>query len=178
MCFYETGIEAILKIDYQQYLGNIWFLLLLLHSFRLLLNLTEWISLPSIRKEFSSCSIVDFIDAFMPISARIPTLAAVLAELKRSLAARVEGCLHLHHRTCKVGEYVERSLASVSDNAYEVGKYGAELKELYNLNCCANCHKGNIMTLKLCSKCKKILYCNRECQKTHYPIHKPECKSN
>ena len=122
--------------------------------------------------------IVDFVDAFVPVSSKIPTLPVILSELKRSLTARVEGSLHLHHKGCRVGEYVEKSLASVNDNAYEVGKYGAELKELYYLNCCANCRKGNIMTLKLCSKCKKVLYCNRDCQKAHYPIHKPECKTS
>jgi hypothetical protein len=157
-------------------IGNRWFSVLILHTFRVLLNLTEWIGLQSIRKEYSQCHIVEFVDAFVPVASRIPTLPLVLAELKRSLAARVEGSLHLHHKSCSVGRYIEQSLATVSDNAYEIGKYGAELRELYYLNSCAYCRKGNIMTLKLCSKCKKVLYCNRDCQKAHYPSHKPNCK--
>lgn len=174
--FAENLFEAILKINYTQYVENKWFSMLILHSFRMLLNLTEWIGLQSIRKEYSQCMIVDFIDAFANIASKVPTLPTILAELKRSLTARVEGVLHLHHNSCQVGKYVEHSITSINDNAYEVGKYGAELKELYDLNCCANCHKGNIMTLKLCSKCKKVLYCNKECQKIHFPLHKSECK--
>jgi hypothetical protein len=31
--------------------------------------------------------------------------------------------------------------------------------------------------LQKCAKCKDISYCSKECQKTHWPKHKKECKT-
>jgi hypothetical protein len=42
-----------------------------------------------------------------------------------------------------------------------------------NKNCQIKCGQ-----LSLCGKCKKIHYCSRECQKTHWPVHKPICKKS
>jgi len=43
---------------------------------------------------------------------------------------------------------------------------------------CANCGKGeeNSKSLKACTACKLVKYCNRECQIAHRPQHKKECK--
>lgn len=164
-----------MKIEYSVYLSEQWFQYLILHSFRVLLSVTEWIGFQRIRKEFLTCRVEEFIKAFSPAADVIPTLSLIFVELKRNLIT-VEGNLHFHHKSCAVGKWIERTLEAVSDNAYEFGKYGKEVKKLFNLNCCAYCYKGTIGTLKLCSKCKNILYCGRECQKAHYPIHKTECK--
>ena len=45
-------------------------------------------------------------------------------------------------------------------------------------NVCANCGKGEEtgITLKACTACKLVKYCNRECQIAHRPQHKRECK--
>ena len=44
--------------------------------------------------------------------------------------------------------------------------------------CCANCGKGEESSgdLKACTACKLVKYCNRDCQITHRPLHKKECK--
>jgi len=43
---------------------------------------------------------------------------------------------------------------------------------------CANCGKGeeNTHSLKACTACRMVKYCNRECQIAHRPQHKKECK--
>jgi len=43
---------------------------------------------------------------------------------------------------------------------------------------CANCGKGeeSTNTLKACTACKMVKYCNRECQIAHRPQHKKECR--
>ena len=45
-------------------------------------------------------------------------------------------------------------------------------------NICANCGKGeeSANSLKACTACKMVKYCNRECQIAHRPQHKKECK--
>ena len=45
-------------------------------------------------------------------------------------------------------------------------------------NICANCGKGEESTnsLKACTACKLVKYCNRECQIAHRPQHKKACK--
>ncbi|KAM6496240.1 hypothetical protein JOM56_008946 [Amanita muscaria] len=47
-------------------------------------------------------------------------------------------------------------------------------------NTCAKCNLGpedwTSEKLKLCSKCRTVYYCNKECQNNHWPIHKPMCK--
>lgn len=46
------------------------------------------------------------------------------------------------------------------------------------LNICANCGKGEegSVSLKGCTACKLVKYCNRDCQITHRPQHKKACK--
>ena len=46
------------------------------------------------------------------------------------------------------------------------------------LTICANCGKGedNDNSLKFCTACKMVKYCNRECQIAHRPQHKKACK--
>ena len=47
-----------------------------------------------------------------------------------------------------------------------------------NDNMCANCGKGEeeSVALKNCEACKMVKYCSRDCQKTHCPQHKKECR--
>ena len=40
---------------------------------------------------------------------------------------------------------------------------------------CAACGKAGD-ELKMCTACKMVKYCNRDCQKTHWSMHKAECK--
>jgi hypothetical protein len=41
---------------------------------------------------------------------------------------------------------------------------------------CATC--GEEKASKKCSKCKEVQYCDRECQRLHWFIHKKECNRN
>ena len=45
-------------------------------------------------------------------------------------------------------------------------------------NICANCGKGeeNCSKLQKCGACLSVKYCSRECQATHRPQHKQDCK--
>ena len=47
-----------------------------------------------------------------------------------------------------------------------------------SLSMCANCGKGEEENgiLKSCNACKLVKYCSRDCQITHRPMHKKECK--
>lgn len=38
---------------------------------------------------------------------------------------------------------------------------------------CATC--GEELAIKKCSKCKNTQYCNRNCQRLHWFVHKKEC---
>uniref|UniRef100_A0A5K3F7Z9 MYND-type domain-containing protein n=1 Tax=Mesocestoides corti TaxID=53468 RepID=A0A5K3F7Z9_MESCO len=43
-------------------------------------------------------------------------------------------------------------------------------------NYCAEClTPASPQPLSRCSKCRHVFYCNRVCQKTHWPVHKREC---
>jgi hypothetical protein len=43
-------------------------------------------------------------------------------------------------------------------------------------NCCAECGVDGGVSLKICKACMHVKYCNAECQRTHWPTHKKECK--
>ena len=48
-----------------------------------------------------------------------------------------------------------------------------------SITMCANCGKGEEdegNSLKFCGACKLVKYCSRQCQATHRPQHKKECK--
>lgn len=41
---------------------------------------------------------------------------------------------------------------------------------------CSNCNKeDSVKALRLCSLCKSVMYCNKECQKAHWISHKSTC---
>lgn len=43
--------------------------------------------------------------------------------------------------------------------------------------CCGYCNTFSpIEKFRVCSRCKKIHYCSRECQKAHWPFHKRHCE--
>ena len=44
-----------------------------------------------------------------------------------------------------------------------------------DLHTCAYCHKVSEEELKFCAKCRKVVYCNRDCQKKAWKAHKKIC---
>ena len=42
---------------------------------------------------------------------------------------------------------------------------------------CSYCSKLSFTTMK-CGNCKKVPYCNRTCQRAHWPVHKKQCLSD
>ena len=43
-------------------------------------------------------------------------------------------------------------------------------------HCCAECCEKGGFSLKACKSCMQVRYCNAECQKNHWPMHKAACK--
>lgn len=50
------------------------------------------------------------------------------------------------------------------------------LSEPFVQNTCSSC--GSSGDLKRCLRCRKVQYCNQECQKKHFPSHKVDCKAS
>jgi hypothetical protein len=59
------------------------------------------------------------------------------------------------------------------------------MESVENEKQCAGCGKEEgkqeggeeVVDLKMCSRCKKVYYCSRECQKKNYRVHKRYCIS-
>lgn len=80
-------------------------------------------------------------------------------------------------RECTVFQQVVRQLASKENNltALEVLKQAINgQRGFQDLDCfCSTC--GDEKPDKKCSKCKQVQYCDRECQRLHWWLHKKEC---
>jgi len=58
-----------------------------------------------------------------------------------------------------------------------IDKTGAATLEssvAFATNACSSCGKRDPKLLR-CGLCKTTLYCNAECQKAHWPVHKKSC---
>ena len=49
-------------------------------------------------------------------------------------------------------------------------------KAIFHEDQCSNCQR-NDEHLHACSRCQLVQYCNHQCQKEHWEIHKPHCIS-
>jgi hypothetical protein len=80
-------------------------------------------------------------------------------------------------RECTIFQQVVRQLASKENNltALEVLKQAINgQRGFQDLNTfCVTC--GDEKPDKKCSKCKQVQYCDRECQRLHWWLHKKEC---
>ena len=62
-----------------------------------------------------------------------------------------------------------------SSNGTTTIKVVYALSEPFIKNTCSSC--GSSGDLKRCLRCRKVKYCNQECQKKHFQIHKADCKA-
>jgi hypothetical protein len=80
-------------------------------------------------------------------------------------------------RECTIFQQVVRQLADKQNNfsALEVLKQAINgQRGFQDLNLfCSTC--GDEKPDKKCSKCKQVQYCDRECQRLHWSVHKKEC---
>jgi hypothetical protein len=54
----------------------------------------------------------------------------------------------------------------------------ASVMERLNMFSCAGCRRGGV-ELQVCSRCKNVKYCGRDCQKKHWKIrHRQVCKAS
>ena len=53
--------------------------------------------------------------------------------------------------------------------------HGASISDTIKSYNCEACKKENVSSL--CGRCKKVAYCDRDCQKTHWTAHKAFCQS-
>ena len=72
--------------------------------------------------------------------------------------------------------YVKNGDPSTVDTALPVSAAAASKPSMTR---CAYCGKGEAdgVKLLLCSRCRNVKYCDRECQKAHWPEHKLTCTS-
>ena len=179
LLFIYNDIEALVKsAEREKHMENRWTETFILHSFRLIQNMGEWMEIESIRREFlqSGSKLLELCKLYMVVGAMMPPLLHIL----KSIVQIVEHSEHGgsgHSRHCEMNNFIAKTAAKHTQNAYEQHNYmSSSLKEIAELNACAYCKKGTFATLKLCSRCKKVLYCNKDCQKAHYQMHKPYCK--
>lgn len=80
------------------------------------------------------------------------------------------------YRECTVFQQVVRQLASKENelSALETLKQAINgQRGFQDFTLCSTC--GDEKPDKKCSKCKQVQYCDRECQRLHWFIHKKEC---
>jgi hypothetical protein len=40
---------------------------------------------------------------------------------------------------------------------------------------CAGCDKLQETKMQLCARCRRARFCSADCQRKHWPVHKPNC---
>ena len=83
-----------------------------------------------------------------------------------------------HSEKCKQQQAQYRPNAAVETKEYQaatiLNKAAEQEKATTSDADCSNCGgRGN--SLKRCSKCKNVWYCNNKCQRIHWPQHQPTC---
>lgn len=76
-------------------------------------------------------------------------------------------------------EWVEGSFdrfSTAAGPAYGIVERDGErvVTPIYDLPLCANCRMAKPSLMK-CSRCQRVKYCDRACQKAHWPTHKQDC---
>jgi hypothetical protein len=160
----------------EKFLSNTWNQHAIIHGFRLFLAFSTWRKFPQVSSALKSTNLNSLVNAYTPIKNIVPFLNILLVSLKDDINERIKFPYHqcgIGHRMMKLCEE-EMRLIEVLDkekkNFEEIDSTGKSiLKE------CGYCRK-EVNELKLCSRCKQIYYCNKDCQKSDYSSHKNACK--
>ena len=120
----------------------------------------------------------------------VPTTLMSMRQFEDSVIIQASGCILLVAMT-EIGEgsgpeivvnggrrILERAVMRHEDNEH-VQKYGNKTLELLSgIDEIDRCHACLASTEDLmhCSRCMKVFYCNRKCQKEDYKLHKKLCK--
>ena len=74
-------------------------------------------------------------------------------------------------------EAVERTAARTQQAAAQ-SQSTAATATTTQAGACAACGTSSIPTdaaFKTCARCKAVQYCSKDCQRTHWPVHKATC---
>jgi len=72
-----------------------------------------------------------------------------------------------------------RNMFTINEESLSMQQIMKTIKEAQlKTKFCNHCHNQESETLKLstCKRCKKVFYCNRECQKLDWKLHKIDCE--
>jgi ankyrin repeat protein len=75
------------------------------------------------------------------------------------------------HALDDVADYIHDADSSIAEELKAALRSPAEKRRR-----CAQCDKTTSEKLQKCSACRKVYYCNRECQVAHWKRHKPACE--
>lgn len=84
-----------------------------------------------------------------------------------------EDCWYVHMKFVKLGGWT--SIKAVCSERCRNVVLEKETTEIEVRFACWFCKKLSETKLKKCGKCHLALYCDQECQKKHWPIHKMAC---
>ena len=82
-----------------------------------------------------------------------------------------------HHHVARVLEEFERTAARTQQAAAQ-SQSTAATATTTQAGACAACGTSSIPTdaaFKTCARCKAVQYCSKDCQRTHWPVHKASC---
>lgn len=81
----------------------------------------------------------------------------------------------IHKQHCKSGKNNSSNLTDNSGLDHEDTESVESIKIFETRKCAGpECQKNE--NLKKCSRCENVSYCSKECQRSHWPTHKPDCK--
>ena len=94
---------------------------------------------------------------------------------KITIGERIDVCLHCMRTDCFVGCTCPHGIHSISNHKKKENKpINVIPTQEKRMNMCENCKRSG--ATEKCGRCLNIFYCNRECQKKDWIIHKNLCK--